>query len=164
MALRPSSQKVQDALRRVGSTARVEELPASARTAPEAAAALGVDVGQIAKSLVFLSDGAPLVVIVSGADRVDEDRLAAHVGARAVVRADPGTVREATGFAIGGVSPAGQPEGVRILVDRGLEAFGEIWAAAGTPQSVFRTSYDELIRISGGESADVRQERRGAAG
>lgn len=153
---------MQDALARAGSSARVEELPESARTAPEAAAALAVDVAQIAKSLVFLAGDSPVVVVVSGSDRVDERLLADHLGTDAVVRASPQVVREATGFAIGGVSPVGQPEGVRVVVDRALSQLGEIWAAAGTPHNVFRTRYDELLAVSGGEPADVRLPRAGS--
>ena len=156
MSLHRNAARVQEALRAAGSDAMVRELPDSARTAPEAAAALGVGVGQIAKSLVFTADGQAVLAILSGADRLDPDRLAGHLGAREIGRADPETVRRATGYPIGGVSPVGHPPGLRVLVDRGLAAFDVVWAAAGTPHAVFPTTYEELVRVSGGEPADVR--------
>lgn len=156
MKLHRNAVKVQEALRAAGSPAEVRELPDSARTAPEAAAALGVSVGQIAKSLVFTADGRPVLAVLSGADRLDPARLASHMEAHKIDRADPDTVRQATGFPIGGVSPVGHPPGLRVLIDRGLEAFDVVWAAAGTPHAVFPTTYTELLEVSGGEPADVR--------
>ena len=148
--------RVQEALVAAGSAATVVELPSSARTVAEAAASLGVTEGQIAKSLVFVVDGAAVLCILSGDHRLDPARLASQLGGQVVDRADADTVREATGFPIGGVSPVGHPEGLTILVDRGLAAYDEVWAAAGTPHAVFRTSFEELVAVSGGKPADVR--------
>ena len=154
---RPGVERVQAALRAAGSTARVRELPGSTRTSNEAAAALGVAVGQIAKSLVFLADGEPVMVVASGADRVDTSRLAAHLGVARISRADAEQVRAATGYPIGGVSPAGLDGRLPVLIDRALVSFDVVWAAAGTPNSVFATSFAELLRVSGGEEADVSE-------
>ena len=132
-------------------------LPGSTRTSQEAASALGVAVGQIAKSLVFLADGEPVMVVASGADRVDTGRLAAHVGVMSIGRADAERVRAATGYPIGGVSPAGLDVRLRVLIDRALAPFDVVWAAAGTPNSVFPTTFAELLRVNGGEEADVSE-------
>ncbi len=135
--------------------ARLQVLPEAATTAAAAAAALGVEVGQIANSLVFDADGAPLLVMTSGAHRVDTDKVAALVGAAAVRRAKPEFVRAATGQAIGGVAPVGHPAPVRTLVDRTLATFAEIWAAGGIPHAVVPLTYDELLKVTDGEPADV---------
>lgn len=147
-----SLQRVRAALRQHGLEHRVQELPGQMRSAAEAAAALGCDVSQIAKSLVFRgcrSDTA-LLVVASGADRVDESRLAAVAG-EPVERPGAAWVRERTGFAIGGVAPVAHPPGVRTLLDAGLLELPEVWAAAGTPSSLMRLTPDELLRVSGGE-------------
>ena len=136
-------------------TARMTVLPDAVTTAPAAAAALGVEVGQIANSLIFSADGAPLLVLTSGAHRVDTGRVAALIGADRVKRADPEFVRAATGQAIGGVAPVGHPAPVRTLVDSALAAFDEVWAAGGIPHSVFPTTFDELVKVTGGVPADV---------
>lgn len=149
-----NAQRVQEALAAAGSTAEVVELPASTRTAGEAAASIGVEVGQIAKSLVFVVDGEPVVAVLSGVDRLDTEKLRAHFDAGRVARADADAVREATGFPIGGVSPLAHP--VRVVVDRGLADYGTLWAAAGTPNAVFPTSFDELVTVCGAEPVDVR--------
>lgn len=154
-ALHRNARRVQTALLAAGSDAAVRQLPESAHTAAEAAAALGVTEAQIAKSLVFMADGAPVLIVLRGADRLDPTRLAAHLGAARVRRADPDAVRAATGYPIGGVSPLGH-YGLRVLVDQGLADEGEIWAAAGTPNCVFPTSFAELVRVAGAEPADVR--------
>jgi prolyl-tRNA editing enzyme YbaK/EbsC (Cys-tRNA(Pro) deacylase) len=156
--MHPNTERVQRALAAAGCTAEVVELTSSARTAAEAAASLGVDVGQIANSLVFVADGEPLLVMTSGANRVDTARVGALLGAT-VGRADPETVRAATGFPIGGVAPVGFPAPVRVLVDEDLLAYDVIWAAAGTPHTVFPTTGAELVRITGGTPAAVRVER-----
>ncbi len=135
--------------------ARLQVLPDAVTTAAAAAAALGVEVGQIANSLVFDADGAPLLVMTSGAHRVDTGKVAAVIGATAVRRASPEFVRAATGQAIGGVAPVGHPAPVRTLVDRALAAFDEVWAAGGIPHAVFPLTYAELIEVTGGEPADV---------
>lgn len=152
--MHPNARRVQEALSVAGSSAQVVEIPASTRTSADAAAALGVQVGQIAKSLVFVVDGAPVVAVLSGADRLDPAKLGALRGARRVDRADPDLVRAATGFPIGGVSPVGHD--LAVVVDRGLGAYDTVWAAAGTPNAVFPSAFDELVRITGGEVADVR--------
>jgi prolyl-tRNA editing enzyme YbaK/EbsC (Cys-tRNA(Pro) deacylase) len=148
------AQRVQEALRSAGSDARVVELPVSTRTSAEAAAAIGVEVGQIAKSLVFVVDGAPVVAVLSGVDRLDVEKLRVVRGGARVDRADADAVREATGFPIGGVSPVGH--GAPVVVDAGLAAYEVIWAAAGTPNAVYPTTFDELVATTGGRVGDVR--------
>jgi prolyl-tRNA editing enzyme YbaK/EbsC (Cys-tRNA(Pro) deacylase) len=135
--------------------ARLRVLPDAVTTAAAAAAALGVEVGQIANSLVFDADGAPLLVLTSGAHRVDTRKVAALVGAQRVGRASPEFVRAATGQPIGGVAPVGPPAPVRTLVDRALERYDEVWAAGGIPHAVFPSSCAELVKVTGGELADV---------
>jgi prolyl-tRNA editing enzyme YbaK/EbsC (Cys-tRNA(Pro) deacylase) len=133
----------------------VRVLPESAPTAAAAAAQLGCEVGAIANSLVFAADGAPLLVMTSGAHRVDTARVAALVGAAVVARADAKSVRAWTGQVIGGVAPVGHPAPIRTLVDVWLAKYDVVWAAGGHPHAVFPTSYDELMRITGGTSAEV---------
>lgn len=130
-------------------------LPDSARTAAAAAEGLGVEVGQIANSLVFEADGEPLLVISSGDHRVDTDLLTCALGVRAVRRADPAFVRDSTGFAIGGVPPVGHAKPLRTVVDNALTRWPIVWAAAGHPHAVFPTSHAELVRITGGLPIDV---------
>ena len=142
-------------LRNLGVAGDVRELPEPAPTAATAAAQLGCEVGAIANSLVFSADGVPLLVMTSGAHRVDTTRVAALIGMSAVSRADARSVRNWTGQAIGGVAPVGHPSPIRTLVDTWLEKYDVIWAAAGHPHAVFPTSYAELLRITGGEPADV---------
>jgi len=155
--LNPSAQKVQDALDAGGfAGCRVVEMPESTRTAAEAAAAIGCTVAQIAKSLVFrgAQSGAPVLVIASGTNRVDPQRLAALAG-EPVEKPDADYVRERTGFVIGGVPPLGHSEPLRTFIDQDLLAFEEIWAAAGTPRAVFRLTPDDLVRMTGGEVAAI---------
>ncbi|WP_300014901.1 YbaK/EbsC family protein [Pseudonocardia sp.] len=140
--------------------ARLQVLPDAVTTAAAAAAALGVEVGQIANSLVFEmttqgGDGEPLLVLTSGAHRVDTGKVAALLAVQRVRRATPEFVRAATGQAIGGVAPLGHPVPLRTLVDRALEAFDEVWAAAGIPHSVFPSTFAELRAVTGGTPADV---------
>jgi len=130
-------------------------LPDAVTTAAAAAAALGVEVGQIANSLVFDADGAPLLVLTSGAHRVDTGKIAALVGAGRVRRASPDFVRAATGQSIGGVAPVGHPAPLRTLVDRDLAQYNELWAAGGVPHSVFPISFADLVKVTGGVPADV---------
>lgn len=153
--LHTRAARVQALLETARSPARVVELPTSTHTAAEAAAALGVGVEEIAKSLVFLADGVPVVAVLSGADRLDEERLGCHLGASEVARASPEQVREATGYPVGGVSPLGLPEGVGVVLDRRLGDHDRVWAAAGTPHAVFPTALRELAELSGGDEADV---------
>jgi prolyl-tRNA editing enzyme YbaK/EbsC (Cys-tRNA(Pro) deacylase) len=142
-------------LRELGVAGSIRELPERAPTATTAAAQLGCEVGAIANSLVFDADGAPLLVMTSGAHRVDTDKVAALIGASSVRRADPGSVRDWTGQAIGGVAPVGHPAPIRTLVDTWLDKYDVIWAAAGHPHTVFPTSFGELVRITDGTTAEV---------
>ena len=152
--MHPNAERVAAALRAAGCAAAIVELAEPARTAAEAAAALGVSVGQIANSLVFVADGEPLLVMTSGANRVDTAALGTLLGAT-VRRADPDTVRAATGFPIGGVAPVGFPAPVRVLVDEDLLGHDAVWAAAGTPHTVFETTGAELVRVTGGTAVRV---------
>ena len=151
-ALPPSAQKVQDALTALGCTAVVREMPASTRTAADAAAACGCEQGAIVKSLVFrgAESGRGVLVLTSGTNRVDEQRLGRALG-EPLERADADFVRRATGFAIGGVPPVGHATEMRVVMDRDLHTFAEIWAAAGTPKAVFPTTPNELTRLTGAE-------------
>jgi prolyl-tRNA editing enzyme YbaK/EbsC (Cys-tRNA(Pro) deacylase) len=142
-------------LRSLGVPGEVRELPQSAPTAAAAAAQLGCEVGAIANSLVFSADGAPLLVMTSGAHRVEVGRVARLIGASAVQRADARSVRAWTGQAIGGVGPVGHPAPIRTVVDTWLEKYDVIWAAAGHPHTVFPTSFAELVRITDGTPAEV---------
>jgi prolyl-tRNA editing enzyme YbaK/EbsC (Cys-tRNA(Pro) deacylase) len=155
----PNVTLVIEALRAGGADpARIERmrvLPDAVSTAAAAAAALGVEVGQIANSLVFAADGAPLLVLTSGAHRVDTGKVAALIGVQQVKRATPEFVRAATGQVIGGVAPVGHPAPLRTLVDRALAQYDEVWAAGGIPHAVFPTTFDELLAVTGGEPADV---------
>jgi len=154
----PSIERVTAALRAAGDVDAadgVRILDDAARTAAAAAEALGVDVAQIANSLVFLADGDPVLVMASGGHRVDVAKVATAFGAERVTRADADAVRTATGFAIGGVAPVGHAHPLRTLVDTALGAYDVVWAAAGHPHSVFPTSFAELVAITGGTPADV---------
>jgi prolyl-tRNA editing enzyme YbaK/EbsC (Cys-tRNA(Pro) deacylase) len=142
-------------LHELGVSGEPRELPESARTAATAAAQLGCEVGAIANSLVFSADGAPLLVMTSGAHRVDVAKVAALTGASVVERADARSVRAWTGQVIGGVGPVGHPAPIRTLVDTWLDSYDLIWAAAGHPHAVFPTTYAELVRITDGTPADV---------
>lgn len=152
----PSVLRVRAALETAGMSPLIIELPGAARTAQAAATFLGCDVGQIANSLVFRaerSDGAVLVMS-SGARRVDTARLAATIG-EPVGKADAAFVRERTGFAIGGVPPVGHTARIASYVERSLAEYREIWAAAGHPHTVFRLSYEELLRITDGRAVEI---------
>lgn len=128
---------------------RIRRFPAGTRTASDAAQAIGVEVGQIVKSLVFVAGAETLIVLCSGATRVDERKLAAAVGAAAVRRATASEAKDATGFAIGGVPPFGHANACRVLCDRHLLDFAEVWAASGMPDAVFPIAPAELVRLSG---------------
>ena len=151
VSLSPSAQRVQAALAERGFAFSVIELPASTRTAAEAAAAVGCEQAHIAKSLVFrgASSNQPVLVVASGANRVDEARVAELLG-EPIAKADAAFVREATGFAIGGVPPVGHARPLATLVDEDLMQFPVIWAAAGTPHAVFRLTPAELAELCGG--------------
>jgi prolyl-tRNA editing enzyme YbaK/EbsC (Cys-tRNA(Pro) deacylase) len=150
-----NAQRVEAALRAGGAAGEIRELDDSTRTAAEAAAALDVPVGAIVKSLVFAADGSPVLVLASGDHQVDTSKVATVLGAESVKRADADLVRSATGFPIGGVAPVGHPAPLVTVVDTHLSTFDLVWAAAGTPHAVFPTSFDELLRLSGGTAADV---------
>ena len=153
----PNVQRVQEALDALGGGHRVIELAESARTAADAARALGCRVDQIVKSLVFRgrrTRGA-ILVAASGANRVDEHKVAAIV-AEPVEKADAAFVRARTGFAIGGVAPVGHAESLTTLVDEDLFKWEEIWAAAGHPNTVFRLSPADLARMTGGRVVGVK--------
>ena len=161
METHPNVIAVQDALDAAGArtaerqSSQVIVLDDAVHTAAAAAAALGVEVGQIANSLIFDADGEPLLVLTSGAHRVDTDRVATALGITKLRRATPDFVREHTGQAIGGVAPVGHPKPVRTLVDKDLEQYPVVWAAGGVPQVVFPITYAELLRVTGGTAADV---------
>jgi prolyl-tRNA editing enzyme YbaK/EbsC (Cys-tRNA(Pro) deacylase) len=141
----------------LGHAVEVRRFPEGTKTALDAANAIGCDVGQIVKSLVFIADGRPVLALTSGANRVDADRLAALAGAQHVRRASPEEARAATGFAVGGTPPFGHPEPVRAFLDPDLLSFEEVWAAAGTPDAVFRTTPQELRRTANAQAADFRE-------
>lgn len=146
---------VRETLKRLGARGEVRRLDDSARTAKEAADALGIEVGQIASSLIFLADGEPVLVIASGGHRVDTTMLSAILEGAEITKANADDVRQATGFAIGGVAPVGHPEPLRTIVDIALSRYDVVWAAGGHPHYVFPTSYDELLRITAGEAAEI---------
>ena len=150
-ALSPSAKKVQEALAALGFEKAIVEHAHSTRSAAEAAAAVGCAVGQIAKSIVFRAKGSgkPVLVVASGPNRVDERAVEALLGEK-LGKADAEFVRERTGFAIGGVPPVGHASAVETFVDADLRKFPEIWAAAGTPNAVFKLTPDELLRMTGG--------------
>lgn len=152
-----SVERVRAALRAAGHPESIMEFPVGTRTAADAAAAVGCTVAQIAKSIVFRAGDRAAVVITSGANRVDARRAEAALGVK-LARADAVWVREVTGFAIGGVSPVGHLAPPLLLLDEDLLALDPIWAAAGSPSHVFRTSAEELRRLTGAAVAMVRQE------
>ena len=155
--MKASVQRVYDHLASAGLAVEIVEFPHSTRTASEAAAAIGTTVPRIVKSLVFLADGEPLVVLASGSNRVDTQRLGSLLGKR-IGRADADRVRAATGFAIGGVAPVGYPEPIEGVLDRDLLQYDTVWAAAGTPNAVFPISPPDLLRVSGARVLDVKEE------
>jgi prolyl-tRNA editing enzyme YbaK/EbsC (Cys-tRNA(Pro) deacylase) len=155
--LSASAQKVQDALAARGLALTVVELPQSTRTAAEAASVVGCAVGQIVKSIIFRAaeSDRPVLVLTSGANRVSEKAVAALLGER-LARADPDFVRTRTGFVIGGVPPVGHAEAPVTFVDEDLLAYTEIWAAAGTPNAVFRLTPPDLLALTAGQVAKVK--------
>jgi len=151
-----SAERVQRALADAGLDTRIVQLAAAARTAQQAAEALGLDVGQIAKSLVFrgATTGRAILVIAAGDRRVGEDRIAQLIG-EPIERASPDYVREHAGFAIGGVAPVAHAQAMTTFVDASLRRFDTVWAAGGTPHSVFPIRPDDLLRVSGGTEAET---------
>ena len=142
-------KRVAAALAQYGCAGQIKVLSDSARTAAEAAAALGIEVGQIASSLIFkLPDGSPLLVITSGRHRVDTDLVAQNLGIEKLGRVDADYVKEQSGFSIGGVAPIGWVSPATILIDQALNDYEVIWAAAGHPHAVYPTSFAELLAIT----------------
>ena len=155
--LSPSARKVQEALIELGLSLEVVELPDSTRTAVEAAQAIGCEVGQIVKSLVFKSKRSqrPILVIASGANRVDEKKIEALIG-EPLGKADADFVRQHTGFVIGGVPPVAHTAPLEPFIDEDLFQYEQVWAAAGTPHAVFRLKPEDLPRMSGGRVVAVK--------
>jgi prolyl-tRNA editing enzyme YbaK/EbsC (Cys-tRNA(Pro) deacylase) len=152
----PNCVAVDDVLARAGLSGRVRILEQPAPTAAAAAALLGIDVGAIANSLVFTTaEGAPLLVMTSGAHRVDTAKVAALIGTAGLKRADPDFVYAHTGQRIGGVAPVAHPEQLRTLVDVALADYPEVWAAGGVPHAVFPTTFDQLVALTRGEAVEV---------
>lgn len=148
--MHPNGVKVRDALRGAGVDAEIVETDESSPTAVRAAEQLGIAVGQIANSLVFSADGSPVLILASGAHKVDTELIAQFLGAQSVHRPDADFVRDHTGQPIGGVAPLGHPTPIRTIVDEALAQYDVVWAAGGHPHYVFPTTFDELVRITGG--------------
>src|SRR4051794_15691246 len=157
-SLPSSAQRVADGAAAHGLDIDVREFPDGTKTADDAARAVGVEVGQIVKSLVFSVNGDLVLALVSGKNRLDEARLAAAVGSpgASVDRADPNAVRATTGYAIGGVPPFAHATATTTFIDRDLLGYDTVWAAAGTPRHVFALAPDDLVRITGGAVVDLR--------
>jgi prolyl-tRNA editing enzyme YbaK/EbsC (Cys-tRNA(Pro) deacylase) len=141
----------------LGIRPQVRRFPQGTKTAADAAAAIGCDLGQIVKSLVFSVDGRPILALTSGVNRADVGRLAALAGGEDVRRATPEEARVATGFAVGGTPPFGHPAPVPVFVDRDLLQYDEVWAAAGTPDSVFPLTPGDLVRLTNGQVVDLKE-------
>lgn len=158
--MHPSAQKVADAARELGLAVEIVEFDQSTRTAQEAADTVGCTVAQIVKSLCFVVAGQPVMALVSGANQLDERKLAElrGVGRKQVQRVDAESVKAATGFSIGGVPPFGHTTPLVVYVDADLMRFETIWAAAGTPFAVFAIAPTELVRASQGSVADLKKE------
>jgi Cys-tRNA(Pro) deacylase len=159
--MHPSAQKVADAAQALGLDVEIVEFEQTTRSAQDAAEAIGCQVAQIVKSLLFVVDGQPVMALVSGANRLDERKLAAlrGVGRKKVKRADADTAKAATGFSIGGVPPFGHKSSLPIYVDQDLTRFEVVWAAAGTPFAVFAITPEELVRASGGTVVDLAADK-----
>ena len=155
MSVHPNVQRVADDLAAAGASGEIRILDEATPTAAAAAEYLGCEVGAIANSLIFDGDGSPVLILTSGAHRVDTGKVAAELGISKLRRATPDFVRTHTGQAIGGVAPVGHPERVRTLVDTTLDQYDEVWAAGGVPHSVFPTTYAELLRITSGTPVTV---------
>jgi prolyl-tRNA editing enzyme YbaK/EbsC (Cys-tRNA(Pro) deacylase) len=155
VSIHPNVQRVADDLAKAGAAGEIRILDEATPTAAAAAEYLGCEVGAIANSLIFDGDGSPVLILTSGAHRVDTAKVAADLGISKLRRATPEFVRTHTGQAIGGVAPVGHPEPVRTLVDTTLDQYDEVWAAGGVPHSVFPTTYAELLRITEGTPVTV---------
>ncbi|MGQ9572480.1 MAG: YbaK/EbsC family protein [Dehalococcoidia bacterium] len=156
--MHPACQKVLEAAQRQGINIEIRQFDQSTRTAQEAADAIGVSLGQIVKSLVFLADGQPVLVLASGPNRTDTAKLARQAGAQKVRRASAEDVQAATGFVIGGVPPIGHPQALPIYFDRDLLQYDTVWAAAGTPNTVFAIAPQRLAEASGAIIADIKED------
>ena len=156
--MHPSNERVARAAAEAGLRIRIESFPEGTRTAEDAAAAIGCPVGAIVKSLVLDSDRGAVVVLTSGKNRLDFGKVAAALGVDKVERADAHKAREATGYPIGGTAPFGYPGRLPMLFDRDLLAYQTVWAAAGTPQTVFAADPEELARTTGAKVAGVAQD------
>lgn len=150
-------ERFQEAAQAAGVPVEVRRYPEGTRTAAAAAQAVGCEIGQIVKSLVFMADDTPILALTSGSNRADLQVLGVLVGAKEVRRASAEEARVATGFAIGGTPPFGHPRQLRVLVDRDLLAFDVLWAAAGTPDAVFPITPADLLRASGAEPAAFKE-------
>jgi Cys-tRNA(Pro) deacylase len=153
--LHRNARRVVEAASALGLDIDVHEFPDGTRTAEDAARAIGVEVAQIVKSLVFLADGSPVVALVSGSNQLDEKKLAVAAGASTTGRATAEQVREATGFPVGGVPPIGHTSPLPIFVDEDLLAYEEVWAAAGTPHLNFAIAPKDLARVTGDRVRDL---------
>jgi Cys-tRNA(Pro) deacylase len=152
-----ATDRVHQALSALGLSAEIQEFPQGTRTAQDAADAIGTTLGQIVKSLVFLADGRPVLVLASGKNRVDSGKLARAAGAARIERADADRVRAATGFAIGGVPPVGHAAPMETYIDEDLLAYEIVYAAAGTPNAIFPITPPDLVRVTGGRIAELAQ-------
>ena len=139
----------------LGVNVEVATFPDGTRTAADAAAAIGCEVGQIVKSLVFIADDAPVLALTSGANRVDETKLAAELASTTVRKADAAEVRDATGYAIGGTPPFGHDTPITVVCDRDLTGYEQVWAAAGTPTTVFALTPQTLLEVTGAKVLDL---------
>ena len=157
-AAHPTVQRVLDAGRALGLTLTVVQFPDGTRTAVDAAAAVGCDVGQIVKSLAFAVDGEVVMAYVSGRNQLDESKLAAAAGGSTCERVDARRVRDVTGYAIGGVPPFGHANNLRLFLDRDLLGYDLLWAAAGTPRDVFSISPGELAAATGAVICDLSRD------
>ncbi len=156
-SLPPAAERVRQALASLGISAQIQEFPQGTRTAQDAARAIGTTLGQIVKSLVFVADGRPLLVLASGRNRVDSAKLARAAGAASVGRAGADLVRATTGFAIGGVPPVGHVTLLETFIDEDLLEYDIVYAAAGTPTAIFPIAPADLVRATGGRMADLAQ-------
>ena len=157
MSSPPAIQRFVAAAEAVGLSPEIREFPQGTKTAADAARAIGCEVGQIVKSLVFMAGAEPFLALTSGPNRAATSKLSALMGGVPVRRADPEEARSATGFAIGGTPPFGHPRPLRVLFDRDLLAYEEVWGAAGTPNAVFPIRPDDLVWASGAQPADLRE-------
>ena len=154
---RQSVQRVENYLRECGLEITVLEMDGSTRTAQLAAQAIGTELGSIVKSLVFLADGEPTLVLVAGDRRADPGKLKSLLGARRVMIADADQVRQSTGFAIGGVPPVAHDHPLRTLIDKNLSRFEMVYAAAGSPQAIFPIAYGQLVALTNGQEVDCSE-------